>query len=47
MHNIAMLDDLRVSTFLVPNPKLITRNQKPAFGLSFTSNELPALEILS
>ena len=27
----------------VPNPKLQTRNQKPAFGLSFTSSELPAL----
>ncbi len=33
---------LRISTFPVPNPKLKTRNQKPAFGLSFTSSELPA-----
>jgi hypothetical protein len=42
MHNIAMLDDLRISTFPVPNPKLQTRNQKPAYSLSFTSSELPA-----
>ena len=27
----------------VPNPKLQTRNQKPACGLSFTSSELPVL----
>jgi hypothetical protein len=43
MHNIAMLDDLRISTFPVPNPKLLTRNQKPAFSLSFADNELSAL----
>jgi hypothetical protein len=45
MHHIAMLDDLRISTFPVPNPKLKTRNQKPAFSLSFTDNELSAVTL--
>jgi hypothetical protein len=47
MHNTIMLDDLRISDRSVPNSKLQTRNQKPAFGLSFTGSELPAPKRLS